>query len=85
MPNLDALHVIILTVLCFHYQGIFGRFTATLLHPSHQCELYSTALAHPMLQLARVKVYLPVLMFSCGGRQRIPTFATRGSSAVLLS
>ena len=25
LPNLGAQHVIIITVLCFHYQGIFGR------------------------------------------------------------
>jgi hypothetical protein len=30
LPNLGAQHVIILTVLCFHCQGIFERrFTAT--------------------------------------------------------
>jgi hypothetical protein len=33
LPNLGTQHVIILTVLCFHCQGIFGRrFTATLYH-----------------------------------------------------
>jgi hypothetical protein len=32
LPNLDAQHVIILIVLCFHCRGIFGwRFTATIM------------------------------------------------------
>jgi hypothetical protein len=31
LPNLDAQYVIILTVLCFHCLGLFGRrFTATV-------------------------------------------------------
>ena len=31
LPNLGAQHVIILTVLCFHFGGIFGRrFTTTV-------------------------------------------------------
>ena len=36
LPNLGTQHVIILIVLCFHCQGIFGRrFTATKWHPTY--------------------------------------------------
>jgi hypothetical protein len=36
LPNLGAQHLIILTVLCFHGWGIFGRrFTATKWHPMY--------------------------------------------------
>jgi hypothetical protein len=49
LPNLGAQHVIILTVLCFHCQGIFGLRRFTVHHaPLLVCGLF-TVIVQPSL------------------------------------